>query len=105
MEILSKVGVKMFLGIETELTELAPKSFLPSFPENPLNDFVELPQELRESGFSYSQILCGIIRGAFEQLHLRVLCEFVKDTLRGDETNVIQVDLLGIIRPEDDNDE
>ena len=42
METLSKIGVKMFLGIDTELTELGPKSYVVSFPENPLNDFVEL---------------------------------------------------------------
>ena len=105
MEVLSKVAVKMFLGIETELTELGPKSFLLTFPENPLNDFVELPPELRTAGFSYSSVFCGIVRGAFEQLHMRVMCEFVKDTLRGDDTNSIQVDLVGLIRPEEEEDD
>ena len=102
MESLSKIGVKMFLGIDTELVELGPKSFLMSFPENPLNDFVELPQHLKDISFSYSVIYCGIIKGALEQLHMNVSCRFTKDVLRGDDTNSIQVDLVGIMRPEDD---
>ena len=107
MEVLSKVAMKMFLGIEAELTELGPKSCVVSFAENPLIDFVERPQELREQPgrFSYSRIYCGMIRGAFEQLHMRVGCEYVKDTLLGDETNAIQVEFLGTLLTVDDDDE
>ena len=104
MESLSKIGMKMFLGIDADLVELGSKSFLISFSENPLNDFVELPRELRESGFSYSIIYCGIIKGALEQLHMKVDCRFSKDVLRGDETNAIQVDLVDIIRHDEDDD-
>lgn len=103
LEVLSRVGVKMFLGIDSELTELGSTSFLLSFPENPLNDFVELPPQLKASKFSYSALYCGILRGAFEQLHMRVACEYVKDTLRGDDTNAIKIDLVSIIRPEEDD--
>ena len=103
LEVLSRVGVKMFLGIDSELTEVSSNSFLLSFPENPLNDFVELPPHLKGSKFSYSALYCGILRGAFEQLHMRVACEYVKDTLRGDDTNAIKIDLVSIIRPEEDD--
>ena len=104
METLSKIGVKMFLGIHTELTELGPKSYVVSFPENPLNDFVELPEHLRSISFSYSSLYCGIITGALEQLHMQVNCYFIKDVLRGDDINSIKIDLVGIMRPEDDEE-
>ena len=60
-------------------------------PENPLNENVELPpgKELL-----YSNILCGVIRGALEMILLKVDCYYVKDVLRGDETNEIRVCLL-----------
>jgi hypothetical protein len=104
METMSKIAAKMFLGIDTELVELGPKSYMMSFPENPLNDFVELPENLKSVSFSYSSIYCGIIKGALEQLLMQVNCRFVKDVLRGDDINSIQIDLIGIIRPEHDEE-
>ena len=102
MDVLSKVAVKMFLGVDADLTEVSPKCFVLSFQENPLNDFVELPPALMSTGFSYCAIYCGIIKGAFEQLHMKVACMYLKDTLRGDDTNAIQVELVSIIRPDED---
>ena len=105
MEVLTRVAVKMFVGIDCELIEvIANQKYVINFPENPLNDFVELPVNLKSSGFSYSSLYCGMIRGAFEQLHMRVACQYVKDTLWGDDVNSIQVTLEGIIRPDDDED-
>lgn len=40
------------------------------FDENPLTDFVELPQEAVEGGLSYIKILEGVIRGALEMVRL-----------------------------------
>lgn len=104
MESLSKVGMKMFLGVDADLVELGPKSFMITFAENPLNDFVELPRELKETGFSYSILYCGIIKGALDQLHMKVDCRFCKDVLRGDDTNAIQIDLVDIIRHDEGDD-
>ena len=98
MDVVAKVAVKMFLGVDCELIETTGGVLL-NFPENPLNDFVELPLNMV---FSYSSIYCGMIRGAMEQLHMRVTATFVKDTLRGDDTNSIQVMMEGLIRPESD---
>ena len=104
VDTLSRIAMKMFLGIDSEPVELSPKSFLINFSDNPLNDFVELPQDLKKNGLSYSNLYCGIIRGAFEQLHMGVKCEFLKDVLRGDEFNCLRVELIGIIKPEDDDE-
>lgn len=38
------------------------------FDENPLTDFVELPQEAVDGGLSYIKILEGVIRGALEMV-------------------------------------
>ena len=38
------------------------------FDENPLADYVELPQNTATSGLKYSNILCGVIRGALESV-------------------------------------
>ena len=59
--------------------------------DNPLIDFVDLPP--RYSELLYSNILCGVIRGALEMVQMRVECKFVKDVLRGDDTNEIRVEL------------
>lgn len=38
------------------------------FDENPLTDFVELPDEALEGGLVYAKILEGVIRGAMEMV-------------------------------------
>lgn len=102
VDVLAKVAVKMYLGIDCELVDLGDNSFALNFPENPLNDFVQLPHDMKQ--FNYSQIYCGIVRGAFEQLHMKVRCEYLRDTLRGDDCNSIRISLEGIIRPENDDE-
>ena len=37
------------------------------FSENPLNDYVELPEKYRD--LWYSNIVCGIIKGALEAVN------------------------------------
>jgi hypothetical protein len=38
------------------------------FEENPLTDFVELPEEAVEGGLCYAKILEGVIRGSLEMV-------------------------------------
>jgi hypothetical protein len=56
----------MFLGVSAEVEMLPeqPKGavFNLHITDNPLNDFVELPEHLQ--GLSYSAIIAGAIRGA-----------------------------------------
>jgi len=44
------------------------KSFSLVFDENPLADFVELPEDGPYENLWYSNILCGVIRGALEMV-------------------------------------
>ena len=65
------------------------------FNENPLNDYVELPEKFK--GLWYSNMICGVIRGALEAINIKVECKYNKDTLKGNETNEIRVKLIEII--------
>ncbi len=38
----------------------------------------------------FANILCGVIRGALEMIHMRVECKFVSDMLVGDAVNAIR---------------
>ncbi|KAK9171442.1 Transport protein particle (TRAPP) component family protein [Cryptosporidium meleagridis] len=107
-EVIACVGFKMFLGITAETKDWNPEetSCILVFNENPLADFVELPP-CYSSSLNYSNMVCGVIRGALEQLQMQVVCYFVKDILRGDATNEIYLELKERLQEEffDDDDE
>mmetsp|Transcript_15825 Transcript_15825/g.64686 ORF Transcript_15825/g.64686 Transcript_15825/m.64686 type:complete len:187 (-) Transcript_15825:3436-3996(-) len=92
-EIVAKVAFKMYLGVvantidwNTDKTE-----FSLQFDENPLTEFTELPD--RYSDLWYANVLCGIIRGAYEMVQMKVECKYTKCVLRGDDTNEIRIEL------------
>lgn len=98
---MAKVGFRMFLGMSCDVGKLTDKSFSLFLNENPLSIFVELPQN-EENGtdwsqLKYSNIYCGVIRGALEQVNLKVECEFVRDVLKGDDVNEIRVELKEVM--------
>ncbi|KAL0478904.1 hypothetical protein AKO1_010385, partial [Acrasis kona] len=95
-EAIAKVGFKMFLGFNAQVTSWNQEQtqFSLVFQENPLNDFVELPERLKTEGLFYSNLLCGVIRGALEMVQMRVECIFVKCPLRGDDVSEIKVTLI-----------
>ena len=101
MELVAKVGFKLFLGASAELrnwnSELSEVSVFMTY--NPIAEFVET----KNNGFdslAYSNIYGGIIRGALEGIKLNVACKIVKDPSKsnivGTESNydlVIRVTL------------
>ncbi|GBE59809.1 Bet3 transport protein [Babesia ovata] len=93
VEVIAKVGLKMFLGITGDVivVDEAKNHYHIAFQENPLDQFVELPENL--SGLAYSNIICGVIIGALEQLQINVKCEFVKDMLKGHDVYEISIKL------------
>ena len=91
-EAVASVGLKMFLGISATVENpVADKSYSIVFDENPLNLFVELPEQYRAKLW-YSNILCGVIRGALEPVGFCCDVRYVRDTLRYDQTNEIVVE-------------
>lgn len=67
----SQVGFKIFLNITPNVTNWTSdnKQFSLVFDENPLADFVELPDDGRaQDELWFSNILCGVLRGALEMV-------------------------------------
>jgi len=82
-EVVAKVGFKMFLGSTAEVVHSSASEFSLQLIDNPLAEFVELPEQ--HSQLAYSCILCGVLRGALEMVQMRVECTLTKDALWGDD--------------------
>mmetsp|Transcript_48790 Transcript_48790/g.56237 ORF Transcript_48790/g.56237 Transcript_48790/m.56237 type:complete len:227 (+) Transcript_48790:52-732(+) len=109
-ECAARVGLKMYLGISANVDILPPSTVqgvgnsnantdssttvVITFDENPLNLFVELPEVLQNTLW-YSNVLCGVLRGALGQVGFLCQVTFTKDVLRGSETNEIRVRFVG----------
>ena len=134
------MAFKTFLNITPNLSfpppppttpNAAPQEFILTFEENPLAEFAELPPDAREGGLWFSNVLCGVVRGALEmvspflaclqfppssgisrrwmandQIQLQVETRFLSDVLRGDETTEMHVRLIRVLEEEQpENDE
>ena len=69
----TQVGFKIFLNITPTVTNWTSDSnqFSLIFDENPLADFVELPDDGRaQDELWFSNILCGVLRGSLEMVYL-----------------------------------
>ncbi|EER34500.1 transport protein particle 22 kDa subunit [Candida tropicalis MYA-3404] len=105
-EVISKLGFKIFLNIQPIVENWSSdnKSCSLIIPEpNPLTEFVELPITADNKigkELWYSQILCGVLRGALQMVQLDCDVNFVKDVLRGDERTEIRLKLNKILKDE-----
>ncbi|KAK9472682.1 NO signaling/Golgi transport ligand-binding domain-containing protein [Dipodascopsis tothii] len=100
-EVVAKVGFKMFLNVTPAVAAWSPdaKEFSLVFDENPLADFVELPDDALAELW-YSNILCGVLRGALEMVQMQVDARFVSDVLRGHDITEMKVTLVRILEDE-----
>ncbi|KAK8148589.1 transport protein particle 22 kDa subunit [Beauveria asiatica] len=88
-DMISRVGFKIFLNITPQVTNWTADNnqFSLVFDENPFADFVELPDDGRaQDELWYSNILCGVLRGALEMVQMQVEAHFISDVLRGNDT-------------------
>ncbi|KAH0840880.1 Transport protein particle subunit bet3 [Fonsecaea pedrosoi] len=102
-EMISKVGFKIFLNITPTVTNWTAdnKQFSLLFDENPLADFVELPDDGRaQDELWFSNILCGVLRGALEMVQMSIEARFVSDMLRGNDVTEMRVTLIRYIEDE-----
>ena len=68
----------MFLGVEAAIDNMnmKDKSFSLILKSNPLTDYVQLPEDMKN--LNYSNLLCGIIRGALEMVHAVSFSQYLR---------------------------
>jgi len=89
-----QMAFKMYLGISPTITNWSAGNdeFSIILDSNPLTEYVELPDHL--SNLKYSNILCGVIKGALEMVQIEVSSWFVQDYLKGDSTTELRVKFI-----------
>mmetsp|Transcript_13565 Transcript_13565/g.23819 ORF Transcript_13565/g.23819 Transcript_13565/m.23819 type:complete len:194 (-) Transcript_13565:714-1295(-) len=90
---LAKQAFPMFLSMQANITNWSPdfRECSLVFTDNPITEFVEVPEEYRD--LRYCNMLCGVIRGALEQISMDVEVRVLGDMLKGDETHELRIKL------------
>jgi hypothetical protein len=102
-EVIAKQGFKMFLGVQGEVGAWGENEFSIFITENPLTEYVEVPEQYHE--LLYSNIIAGVIIGVLEMIHIRADCYFARDALRGDDITELRVKVIEYIQIQHRDDE
>lgn len=93
IELVAKQAFPMFLNMALGVSNWSPdgKECSLVFTDNPLTEFVELPEDLRD--LKYCNLLTGVLRGAMEMVNMDVEVRVVADMLKGDPAHELRVKL------------
>eukprot|EP00123_Amoebidium_parasiticum_P010801 comp20333_c0_seq1/m.25601 comp20333_c0_seq1/g.25601 ORF comp20333_c0_seq1/g.25601 comp20333_c0_seq1/m.25601 type:complete len:182 (-) comp20333_c0_seq1:234-779(-) len=99
-EVLTKTLFSMYMGIQPPVTNWSEdsKEFSVLLPDNPMNDFIELPPN--HTKILFSNVIAGILRGGLEAMQLKCDVWFVQDVLRGDKETEIRLRLKEVLDDE-----
>ncbi|CCF59457.1 hypothetical protein KAFR_0H00480 [Kazachstania africana CBS 2517] len=100
-EVISKVAFKVFLNLTPTIANWSQSNdaFSLIISDNPLSDFVELPIDAMKSLW-YSNVYCGVLKGALEMVQLDCDVSFVSDILRGDNQTELRIKLNKVLKDE-----
>ncbi|XP_017784720.1 PREDICTED: trafficking protein particle complex subunit 3 [Nicrophorus vespilloides] len=89
-----QMAFKMYLGVQPNVANwsAAGDEFSFILDSNPLTELVELPDDLKN--LKYCNIICGVLRGALEMVHLDVQSWIVQDQLKGDSNTEIRLKFI-----------
>merc|ERR1712232_148409 len=96
-DLIAKTGFKMFLGVTATVPSNSwnaeGNEFSILLEDNPLIEFVELPEE--HNKLWYSNIICGIIESVLEMIQMEVQVRQVRCPLKGDDCTEFRVVYVG----------
>lgn len=93
-DVIAKVAFKMYLGVTARVTfwTLAGDDCSIFLEKNPLMDYAEVPN--KHSSLLYSNMICGILRGALKMVRLQVDVQLLQDTGKDNKITEIRMRLL-----------
>uniref|UniRef100_A0A7S0RI19 Trafficking protein particle complex subunit n=1 Tax=Chlamydomonas leiostraca TaxID=1034604 RepID=A0A7S0RI19_9CHLO len=93
VDVIAKQAFPMFLSMSANATNWSQdgKECSLVFTDNPFTEFVELPEEYRD--LKYLNLVCGVLRGALEQVSMDIEAKLTSDMLKGDDSYEIRVRL------------
>lgn len=92
-EVLAKSACKTYLGVQALVTHTTAEEFQLQLESNPLVEFVEIPEEYKN--VRYSQVICGIIRGALYAINMDATTTITSDV---PAPTIIRVKVIRILK-------